>query len=345
MPLTKEDTLHFKGVAILGMVLLHLFCRLGNLPYTPLIWIEDVPLIYYVGLFGDMCVPIYCFCSGYAHYLLKRKQPQQYFHRIPGKIFRFLVNYWIVVILFSVLGLIFDESGSIPGSLGTFVGNMLVVGMSYNGAWWFVTTYLFLLILSPLSFRITEKVPGAILALISGVVYGVAYLFRFNFQITLGNTVLNWLWNQLVLLGTSQFPYFLGMLAFKYRIPEKLRGYFNGRKHGFLKLAVMIGLPLAAFIGHSIVQSMIVAPITAMIVLMSLTLADLPKWLSSGLAFLGRHSTNIWFVHMFFYLTLFEGLVFYAKYPLLIALFMFAICIGVSYIIELIYKPICRRIG
>ncbi len=345
MPLTKEDTLHFKGVAILGMVLLHLFCRLGNLPYTPLIWIGDVPLVYYIGLFGDLCVPIYCFCSGYAHYLLQEKQGIRYARRIPGKILRFLINYWIVVILFSILGLLFDQTSSIPGSWGTFAGNMLVAGMSYNGSWWFVTTYLFLLILSPISFKLTDKVPGVVLALVSGAVYFASYLFRFNFQIAIENPACNWIWNQIVLLGTSQFPYFLGMIAFKYYIPEKLRGYFQDHSHRLLKLAVMIGLPLAAFIEHGIIQSVIVAPITAMIVLVSLTLADLPKWLSSGLAFLGKHSTNIWLVHMFFYLTLFEGLVFRAKYPVLIALFMFAICIGVSYLIELIYKPIIRKIG
>ena len=48
MGLTKKDTQMAKGVAVLGMVMLHLFCRLGNLPYTPWIWVREVPLIYYL---------------------------------------------------------------------------------------------------------------------------------------------------------------------------------------------------------------------------------------------------------------------------------------------------------
>ena len=36
-----------KGLAIIGMIMLHLFCRLGSLPYKPLIWIGSVPLVYY----------------------------------------------------------------------------------------------------------------------------------------------------------------------------------------------------------------------------------------------------------------------------------------------------------
>jgi hypothetical protein len=36
MELTKQDSLKAKGVAIIGMIMLHLFCRLGELPYDPL---------------------------------------------------------------------------------------------------------------------------------------------------------------------------------------------------------------------------------------------------------------------------------------------------------------------
>ena len=56
MELTKHDNQIAKGIAIIGMVMLHLFSRLGELPYSPLIWIGKTPLIFYVGLLGDMCV-------------------------------------------------------------------------------------------------------------------------------------------------------------------------------------------------------------------------------------------------------------------------------------------------
>ena len=65
MDITKRDSKMLKGVAILSMLMLHLFCRRENLPYTPLLWIGGTPLIYYFALFGDICVAIYCFVSGY----------------------------------------------------------------------------------------------------------------------------------------------------------------------------------------------------------------------------------------------------------------------------------------
>ena len=69
MDITKRDSKMLKGVAILSMLMLHLFGRRENLPYAPLLWIGGTPLIYYFALFGDICVAVYCFVSGYAHYM------------------------------------------------------------------------------------------------------------------------------------------------------------------------------------------------------------------------------------------------------------------------------------
>lgn len=62
--------------------------------------------------------------------------------------------------------------------------------------------------------------------------------------------------------------------------------------------------------------------------------------------FLGKHSTNIWLTHMFFYSCLFKGLVIIVRYPLFILLFMFLLCIMTSYVIMgiegVIYK-LCNK--
>ena len=344
MPLTKEDTLHAKGIAIISMLMLHLFCRIGNLPYTPLIWIGDTPLIYYLGLFGDICVPIYCFCAGYSHYLLQNENQEKYVRQIPNKILRFLVNYWIIVVLFSIVGLLFDQCGNIPGSFKSFLGNILVVGMSYNGAWWFVATYLFLLLFSPYTAYITKKLTSITVCIFSAIFYLISYLFRFQWNFDFHPPIFNWIWQQLILFGTSQFPYMVGMIAFKAKIPERLRSYCSISAHRLFKYLLVGIAPLFCFIIHCLEQSLIIAPITALSVLVSLFLLKLPTWLGNTLAFLGKHSTNIWFTHMFFYLTLFPGLVFHAKYPILILMLMLSICLPISFLIDHIYQPIRTRI-
>lgn len=171
------------------MVSLHLFCRLTDLPYTLVLWVHDIPLVYYLGLFGDICVHIFRFCSGYAHYLLCIRKGASYRKRIPGKLLRLLCNYWVVLVSFSILGLGFDHSGRIPDSIGIFVGNFLLYGMTYNGAWWFFVTYIILLLLSPLFAQRVKKENALFLMCLSG--FFVAYLFRFEIILNISNPVLS----------------------------------------------------------------------------------------------------------------------------------------------------------
>lgn len=247
------------------------------------------------------------------------------------------------MILFAFIGLFFDQSRNIPGSFKTFMGNILVVDTSYNGAWWFVVTYLFLLILSPLAVRITKKLPAFLVIGLSGVCYVVAYVFRFQWIIELRNPVLNWCWQQVILFGTSQLPYMIGMIAFECHITETLRKFFWKSEHRLWNYIVITVLPLLFFAIHCVEQSLILAPVTAMAVLVSLFLTKLPTWADRMLAFMGKHSTNVWFTHMFFYLTLFKGFVFQAKYPVFV--FMFVICIPISMLVNAIYQPIRKRIN
>ena len=343
MELTREDTQKAKGVAILGMVMLHLFCRLGDLPYTPLIWIGDIPLIYYLGLFGDICVPIYCFCSGYAHYLLKEKHETQYTKTIFQKLFRFLKHYWTVVVLFSLAGLLMRRGNGIPGSLAQFLGNVFLYRINYNGAWWFVVTYVFLCALSPLLSRVVQRMRPLVVLSASGFVYLIAYLFRFKFILTFSNEWLNWGWQQLILLGTSQFGYLIGMVCRKECWISQLRNItgFAAAKPNDRQIAwrvLVLLTPTAAFVGHCMVQSLGVAPFTAGAVLLSIFLSPLPVLVNRIFLFLGKHSTNIWLIHMFFYNGALGWSVFSAQYPVFVLLLLLLICIAVSVLINALEK-------
>ena len=239
--------------------------------------------------------------------------------------------------MFSAVGLFTGNGAVIPGSLSEFFGNLLLYRLSYNGAWWFVITYIFLSVLSPVLFKITQKLNPVVLLLLSGFVYFVSYLFRFQFPITISNAVLNWIWQQLILLGTSQFSYMIGMVSRKAQWASKLRAICQGKP--ICSVCLLLAL-LAAFVGHCVVQSLIVAPITAMAVLLCLFGIRLPVIVDRLLLFMGKHSTNIWLVHMFFYFTLFENFVFVAKYPLFVLALMIAVCILTSVLINQISKGV-----
>lgn len=344
MELSKSDTKMTKGLAILFMVLLHLFARKTNLPYECIKLGNGVPLIYYFGLFGDCCVAIYCFCSGYAMQLIleKAKSFKEYYEGRLKALLKFLTNYWIVLILFVIVGLITGDS-DVPGSLKSFVLNFFLL-RSYNGAWWFVLIYVILVLLSGPMYSMIKKYNPIIINVLIIIIYGLAYIQRMKVVINVGMVYVDSVLSILALLGTSILPFVWGMYFYKFKLFTKIRLYLNKHIGNNLLVVISILVLIIMIIAHGIVQSLIVAPFTGLITIVLFNAVKKAEWINKIFIFFGEHSTNIWLTHMFFYAVIFKNLVFSAKYPLLILLFMLAITIGVSYVINLIYKPLCKLI-
>ena len=203
MELTKKQTSITKGIAILFMLLLHLFCtkEYNNL-FTPIIMIGKTPLIYYIALFGDCCVAIYCFCSGYGLMCTYKNNHGEYNKKNLIRVFKLYINFWIILFLFVVvLGYITGNFDTYPGDLKTFILNFTAISVSYNGAWWFFTTYIILVILSKGINKIIEKYNSILILCISFVIYSVCYVQRINTVIVFNNEILNWGITQIALLG------------------------------------------------------------------------------------------------------------------------------------------------
>lgn len=343
MELTKQDTKMTKGLAIIFMVLLHLFCRKTDLPYE-CVKIGGAPLVYYIGLIGDCCVAIYCFCSGYALEIINQKfnDTKKYYIGRFKSILKLMINYWVVLLLFSLIGLIVKDE-TIPGSLKSFAFNVFLID-NYNGAWWFLLTYVLLVLLSKPVFTFVEKVNPFVVCALSIVVYLPAYIQRFKTVIQFDNSVLNWFITQLALLGTSIMPFIWGMMFYKYSVFTKIKTVlykkFDKRKIFVIELLLIVLI----IVGHGIVQSVIVAPFTGLLIIIAFNVVYKSEFVKKAFVFFGDHSTNIWFTHMFFYSVLFKDFVFVAKYPLFIFLFMILLTLGSSYIINFIYKPISKLV-
>jgi hypothetical protein len=93
---------------------------------------------------------------------------------------------------------------------------------------------------------------------------------------------------------------------------------------------------------HSFYESMIIAPITGIAFICFFNLMDMSAKFKKVLDFFSSHSTNIWFTHMFFYMTIFPKLTFAPQYPILIFGWLIVLCLISSYIINLMYKPIIQ---
>lgn len=343
MELSKEQIKITKGVAILFMLLLHLFCvKSYEGLYTPLIFIGDVPLVYYLALFGDCCVAIYCFCSGYGLMISYEKNRKEYLRKNLIRIFRLYINFWIILFIFVVvLGFITGRSNEYPGSFETFLLTFTAISPGYNGAWWFFTTYIILVLTSPFINNIIKKHNVYGILLISFIFYFLAYIQRIKGVIVLENEVLNWVIRQLALFGTSQFPFIIGGIFAYRRIYSKIYNISERIKY---KNALGILVVISMVIAHGFVESLFVAVFTGIVFICAFNIMDKPRWFNNLLDYLGNHSTNMWLIHMFFYMIYFKKLVFAPKFSFLIFLWLIILCLASSYLIKLIEKPINKAL-
>lgn len=340
MELSKNDTRVLKGVGIIFMVILHLFARKEvNGLYETLILIDGVPLAYYIGHFGDACRPIYLFASGYAFYIVIN-QGNNFVERMKKnakRVVKLLINYWIVLILFVLIGFLVGKE-MYPGSLTDFLLNFFVLSNSYNGAWWFLQVYILIVIFSPIIVRLVKKYNAIPIIMISGCIYSISYLQFYRDIFELGDSVfMSALVRTTVLIGTSLFSFLIGSIFAKEKVFTQLHKKFYEIK--FRNTLCYLGIIMLIII-HSIFESASIAPLTGISFICFFVFIDKSKTVKRILNIFAEHSTNIWLTHMFFYMTIFPSIIFAPKYPALILVWLFVLCIVTSYIIKFMYDPI-----
>lgn len=342
MELSKRDSKILQGIAILFMLLLHLFCRKDiNGLYDTFPTINGTPLVYYIGLFGDACVPIYLFVSGYGLFISAKKLEQGK-NKLFKRIFKLIVNYWIILLLFVSIGFFAGRADMYPGSVGKFILHFFVLSSSYNGAWWFLQTYIILVLLSPFLFKLVKKYHSIPILLLSGVIYVISYIQRFKFVLDFHDIpVLDIFMNSIVLVGTSQLAFIVGAIFAKEKIFTKIYNEFSN--FPYKNLLSIFGIFMLVVL-HSFFESVFFAPFTAIAFICFFHLINKGVFIDKTFTYFGNHSTNIWLTHMFFYMTIFPNLTFAPKYPILIFMWLIILSLCSSYVINAIYKPILRII-
>ena len=249
-----------------------------------------------------------------------------------------MANFWLVCIIFCIIGLV-AGCNYLPGSFSKFLGNMLLYRVSYNGAWWFVSTYIFICIFSLPIIKLIKK-NSIISLIIFFIIYSVSYLIRFDIiNIDTNVAIINRIITSLAPTGTSLLPYAVGAIFYKHKIFTVLSDFTKNINKNLLHLILIIFM-LTMFIAHAFVETLFVAIFTGIGTIICFNLWRKGNLATKIFSFLGSHSTNIWLTHMFFYHTLFVGLVFKVKYPVLCFLFMMLITITVSIIINWLLKQI-----
>ena len=347
MDINKKDTLMAQGTAILMMVAVHLFAKKGIEVYgVPLIWIKpDVPLVYYLGFLSGIALPFYCYCTGYALYTQFGQEDLKTFYRkMCFRLIKFLIHFWLICVLFSVVGFFFDIYREVPGNWSKFVGNFFMLEHTYNGAWWFAPIYIIFSLISPLFIKMTKKLDSRILFLIFSIIFCSYYLCNMKHLFEVAES--EYYWKGFFLRKGSDFwrllfLYVVGMIFAKEQIVCKIRERLSKKERKSTNLLILI-LTVLLSIAACVIEKTILMYFFSVLYFLFFHLWTKSEKTEKFFCFWGKHSTNIWLIHMFFYLYIFKNFVFILKEPLLSYIFMLFLCVGCSYGINFILKMLWK---
>tara|TARA_B110000211_G_scaffold199066_1_gene229278 strand:- start:207 stop:1241 length:1035 start_codon:yes stop_codon:yes gene_type:complete len=339
MEITKNQSKILQTMATLMMLFLHLFNREHIGLFTPLIYVGSQPLSYYLSLFCDCCVPIFCFVSGYGLYHTYNKNETPYTKNNLRRILKLYINYWLILFIFAIcLGFLLNKHGY-PGDWMTLFLNILAVDNLYNGAWWFFFTYILLVFSSSIIFRIAKSNYAILLFLFSIGFYLISFYFRIYSPNLFDSLFINWIQRQICLYGCSFFPFLIGALSLKYKWNTKVSLFFNKVK---LKNSLALTAIIVLIIIHGLIPNFIVAPFLAIPFILLFNQIKFSNQINKLILKLSVHSTNLWLIHMFFYQVYFKNFIYSAKYVLLIFLLLIGCSFLSSYFINKIYHPILK---
>ncbi len=336
--ISLQKSYHLKSIAILMMLFLHLFNQDYHGLFEPLVFVGAQPLSYYLSLFSDACVPIFAFVSGYGLYLSYSQKPEHYFKKNIARLKGLYLRYWIIILLFVLgLGYLILQQDGFPGSFLKLFLTVTAIDPAYNGAWWFFTVYVLFVFTSRFWFSLLRGLNPWFYLLILLLVYIVAFYLRIYKIDLFDHSALQWLhrWGALYFCTLLQFM--LGAFAVRYCWHEKFTQVF--RKVRYRNGVALIGIALL-IVFHGVVPNFVVAPFTALAFILLFLQLDLPSAINKTLDFFTPHATNIWLVHMFFYMIFFPKFIYGFTFVLPIFLALIMSSVLSSYLINAINKPL-----
>lgn len=233
----KIDTKRLKGVAILLMLFYHLYAFPSriNYEYISCTSFIDMNIELLIAPFGKMCIYIFLFLSGYG--ICKKFDNRKVtFRAVFNQLRGLYINYWSVFIIFVSIGFLFFNW---KFDIVNFILNFIGISCSFNGEWWFLRLYLYLI----LSFPLLKK-------FFPNSCFNFIFLF-FDFFIL--GYIINWVFNflsvektvfysEIILFLTHQIYFYTGYFFSKFDIFQKINKnkIFNSMSFIFFILVLII---------------------------------------------------------------------------------------------------------
>ena len=302
-----------KGIAILLMLAHHLFGlpMLIEPPNSYTMLIPGLPLEYWIGRFGKICVAVFLLLSGYGFTVSARGRGGRYF---AERAWRFLLAYWPYFLLAFTIGHLFFQERMANGNLRFPTGaldialNALTLKNTMAFEWWFAETYLLLVLLTPLLLR-AAKWRTALLGL-SGALFVVGSAMDFaKLDLPIVSLANLFIW---------QLPWVAGVLLAG-PLPGWLARPLASRGFAWaIAAGTIAGFALVErFAGFAMTPFLILAAPAFVVALTTLTGSHEAR---GPVRWLGGYTLGLWLVHPFFCYYFFQSEIYAARWsPLVFA--------------------------
>ena len=334
---TRTHSNMAKGLAILLLLAYHLFeneelITSMEVNYTPF---SLEGFLCFSG-FGNICVSMFVFLTafGIARGLEGQWSPEglcwkSAYGQAARRFLRLMLNFAILYASVSLLWWYKFDYQSLYGAgkqgvlplLTDALGLSMFFGTpTLNDTWWYMEIAYLLIFLVPLLAGLAEKVGWPILPL----------AFLLPSAVTLHPD-----------LARYFFVAVFGVCAARGRCPDRLLGL---KLHPVLKwLAAAAGFVLCVLIRqnymvHEYYIHLIDAPVSLFLVMAAAGVAGRVPVLGKALAFVGKHSMNIYLVHTFFYKILWRPYIYRFRYAGITFLLLLAVCLVYSVALETVKK-------
>ncbi len=334
----KEDTCLVKGLSVIALLFYHLFeneerITALKVDYGPF----PLPVFLTLSQFGNICVAVFVFLSAYGMTKGLREQKITLGESCRKAVFRwrkltgnFVWMYCSVNLLWFYL---FDYKSLYgEGWQGGLMGILDMLGLAalwdtptLNMTWWYMKIAIIVIALVPFLSALTEKIGNRILfpALVLPAIFTLDEdFYRYFFVMVTGVAAAHgmWLeklfqqkWNAILQAFTGVLLLFLCVII---RQNYVIHSGFLWLLDGWIAFVIV-------WFGGKV-------------------LSEIPG-LRTLLVFLGKHSMNIYFVHTFFYMILYQDFIYSFRYAGLILVVLLLVCVAYSVILEQI-KKYCRRL-
>lgn len=330
--ITKQYVL--KGIAIIGMMAWHFWGNpqwiIANNMYRGILPNRMYEI---AGQFGNICVSIFAFLTGYSFYIRNDKWEDGRY-RLKKSI-SFLREYWVYMIIFIIIGLL---CGGGHPSITMLLYNMFGMGVGVGTEYvcvpfaWYVSFYLSVILLYPLLLKILNcKLPVCICLLI------ISYW------------VIEWLHictlERLPIVAeffrkeNTLVPVYVGYLFGRYKILDKLlHTKQNGRwvYYGMGGCTILSVLLLRCWNPAFMVNLWGVVYTLFVVIFVCMELPDIDSAKAGKpLIYLGKYSMGMWFISGIFFIPTgkLQSFAYFPAYPLAVLIWVTALSFIASYMI------------